>query len=188
MMLPVIGGAVFLAYAIISTYQDYETRNKPAWTAGFAGADDMDQAKQAGFTDSASWKTEVERRAAARAAEQASVDAARAQVKAADDARKRESNERFQAAVRGALALRERMKNPESFTLERVTRSADGALCYTYRAANSFNAIIPGQAQLSPLKVKGSESFPMLWSDKCKGFQGDEVENVAYALTYYPRK
>jgi hypothetical protein len=85
--------------------------------------------------------------------------------------------------------LRESMKNPDSFKLERVVRMPDGSLCYTYRAANSFNAIIPGQAVFSPTKtaMSGSVEFPFLWSKHCKGY-GSEVENVAYALTYYPRK
>jgi hypothetical protein len=49
-MLPVAAGAVFLGYALLSTYRDYQARNEPAWTAGFSGADDMEAAQKAGFT------------------------------------------------------------------------------------------------------------------------------------------
>jgi hypothetical protein len=188
-MTPIVAGLAFIGYAVQSTYRDYQTRNAPAWAAGFANVDDMEDAKKAGFATSALWQIETDRRASAHTAEKAKADANAAQAKAVEDRRKNESNEKFQIAVRGAIALRESMKNPDSFKLERVVRMSDGSLCYTYRAANSFNAIIPGQAALSPTKgIKGSEAFPMSWSERCKGLFGEAVENVAYALTYYPRR
>lgn len=189
-MLPIIIGGAFVGYAISTVVRDYRSENAPAWKAGFANADEMDIAKKAGFSDPSLWHAELVRREALRDAQLAKIKAAQDEMKARDEAEKVASNAKFQVAIRGAIALRETMKNPDSFKLEQVMELPDGSLCYTYRAANSFNAIIPGQASYSPLKtaVSGSSAFPMLWSNKCKGY-GAEIKNVAYALTnYYPRK
>lgn len=42
--------------------------------------------------------------------------------------------------------IKARSKNPDSFKLERAAVTADETICVTYRAANSFNAIVPGVA------------------------------------------
>lgn len=177
--------AAFLVWSVFQTITERAKLNEKARIAGFADAAEMDDAAGNGIADPAKWRSEVARRAEAAKQAKARADARIA----ADKAAKEESNRKFQIAVKGALALREMMKNPDSFSLERVIRQTDGSLCYTYRAANSFNAIIPGQAVFSPTQtaISGSAQFPSLWSKYCRGF-GEEVENVAYALTYYPRR
>lgn len=42
--------------------------------------------------------------------------------------------------------IKSRSKNPDSFKLERAGITADETICISYRAANSFNAIVPGVA------------------------------------------
>lgn len=179
-----IAGA-FLIFAADRALVERQAAEKSAKSAGFSDASEMSAARDAGVTDPLKWKAEVARRQEAQRQAKAAADKQATEEKA----RKEESNRKFQIAVQGAIALREMMKNPDSFSLERVTRQSDGSLCYTYRAANSFNAIIPGQAVFSPTQtaISGQAAFPMLWSKYCKGY-GQEVENVAFALTYYPRK
>lgn len=178
-------GACFCIWAINQATVEAEKRDKTAKSAGFSDFSEMTAANNAGFTDPTKWKAEKDARATARRLAQAAIDKQATDEKAIKD----ESNRKFQIAVQGAIALREMMKNPDSFSLERVNRMPDGSLCYTYRATNSFNAIIPGQAVFSPTEtaISGSANFPMLWSKHCKGY-GAEVANVAYALTYYPRR
>lgn len=161
-------------------------RDGAARAKGFSSSSEMDQATEAGFTDPAKWRADITRRQEEAKRAKAQADKISAEAKAAEE----KSNREFQVAVQGAIQLREMMKNPDSFSLERVTQQSDGSLCYTYRAANSFNAIIPGQAVFSPLEtaMTGMAKFPMLWSKHCKSY-GREIENVGYALVnYYPRR
>jgi hypothetical protein len=180
---------VSLVFLILATHQhllEQAELDKKAQAAGFADGSEMEQATASGFSDPAKWKAELSRRVEATRAAEAKAEAAAAARKAEKD----ESNRRFQAAVQGAIALREAMKNPDSFSLETVIRHADGSLCYTYRAANSFNAIIPGSAVITPTAgaASGDPAFAKLWNQHCKGY-GEEIANVGYALTnFYPRR
>jgi hypothetical protein len=178
-------GAGFCLWAADHVIAEARTLDKTAQLAGFSDSSDMSAANKAGFTDPITWKADKAARTAAAARAKANAEA----QAATEQARKDESNRQFQVAVKAAIALREMMKNPDSFSLERVNQMADGTLCYTYRAANSFNAIIPGQAVFTQKEtaLSGSLNFPLLWSKHCRGY-GPEVENVAYALTYYPRR
>lgn len=42
--------------------------------------------------------------------------------------------------------IKRSLKNPDSFKLDRAAFTTDETICVTYRAANSFNAIVPGVA------------------------------------------
>ena len=78
------------------------------------------------------------------------------------------------------------MKNPKSFDLETAIELPDGTLCVTYRATNSFNAIVPGQAVLS---LKGNsvmsddrEKFPARWNATCAKKSGKDIAYIRQAL------
>src|SRR5262245_16227369 len=41
--------------------------------------------------------------------------------------------------------LKALMKNPTSFELVQTVQTIDGAMCFTYRATNSFGGVVPGR-------------------------------------------
>lgn len=187
--LAVAVGAAASGVAGFAAYRDYQQRNQAAWQLGFADNDDMTLARKQGFKTAALWQIEQDRRSASLDAEKQMTKAADARAKTAADEKKRVDEERFQTAVRGALALRASMKNPDSFQLGDVLRMPDGSLCYEYRATNSFNAIVPGHAVISQHRtsVSGNDDFPAQWAKHCNGY-GVVIRDVASALSYHPRQ
>jgi hypothetical protein len=105
-MLPVAAGAAFLGYAIFWALRDYQKHNTPAWNAGFTNADEMDVAKRDGFSDPSTWHAELGRRQAERAAQTTRIEAAKAQMKAREDAEKEAEtpNSRSQSEVPSCCA------------------------------------------------------------------------------------
>ncbi len=85
-----------------------------------------------------------------------------------------------QRAFFGAKALKESMKDPETFEIKEVLSMPDGTACYTYRAKNSFNAMLQGQAVLTgnpkniELLVDGHDDtkFVNAWNKGCVGKAG----------------
>lgn len=100
-----------------------------------------------------------ERQAAARAAEEAQKTPEQRAAEAAETAL-------IKHIVRGAKSLKQMSKNPDSFKLEGAILMSSGAVCYSYRAANSFNAILPGNAVLVEEKLLLSDSG---WNKYCAG-------------------
>jgi hypothetical protein len=183
-------GIGLASYAIFTVYDNYQTHNAPAWAAGFKSADEMAEATAAGFPKHHDWLVELGHRAALEKKRLADAADAAARDKLERDAIQRVKDEQFQEAVRIAIALRESMKNPDSFNLEHVVRTDAGALCYDYRATNSFNAIIPGHAVIAHGKagVSGEAGFNALWAKNCAGKPGVSMDHVAYAIkNFYPR-
>lgn len=91
----------------------------------------------------------------------------------------------FKTNVLAVRRVRAGMKNPDSFKLEQVLRMADGTLCLTYRATNSFNATVPGRAVVAPTggaMVDGQTGFIDRWNAKCGGKTGDDVTYLRTAL------
>ena len=133
-------------------------------------------------------------RYAAAAAERAEHDrvqtAALAEQRAKDDEIKRIREARFQTGLTTAIMLRESMKNPDSFRLERTVRTDGGAFCYWFRATNSFNAIIPGQAvsYSGKLHVSGQDGFDGWWLAFCDaGRPSENFDTIPYALLILSR-
>lgn len=87
-------------------------------------------------------------------------------------------------AVVVARTLRQSMKNPRSFELEQALRMENGALCFSYRATNSFNAIVPGYAVYQGGKIHASDhdGFQARWNRHCGGKTGSSISGLAYAL------
>lgn len=113
------------------------------------------------------------------------------QRKEADEAAARAAAEKvikeaqFQHAVRVATALKASMKNPASFELTSLVRTNDGALCFEYRATNSFNATIPNYAVFPPngKPVSGSSNdVAKIWNKHCAEKSGDNMTYVRRAI------
>jgi hypothetical protein len=77
------------------------------------------------------------------------------------------------------------MKNPASFKLEQASRMKDGTLCLSYRATNSFNAIVPGRAVISKTTIATSDDesrFVPLWNKLCANKSGEDISYIRRAL------
>ncbi|MCA3000284.1 MAG: hypothetical protein ING75_16980 [Rhodocyclaceae bacterium] len=78
----------------------------------------------------------------------------------------------IQMAAVGALSLKNSAKDPATFDITKVHLPEDGAVCYEYRAKNSFGAILPGQAILTPkskllVKEADGNTFVNAWNSSC---------------------
>jgi DNA-directed RNA polymerase subunit RPC12/RpoP len=81
----------------------------------------------------------------------------------------------------GAIALKNRMKDPEAFNLTGANVKDNGATCYEYRAKNGFGAIFPGSAVLTS---KGDiyvsdqgDKFTRAWNRECAGKSGEDIKS-----------
>ena len=89
------------------------------------------------------------------------------------------------AFLRDVLAVRElrnSMKNPKSFQLERAIRTADGSLCLAYSPSNSSNG--PGQAVVTAagIMTSGHKFFRREWNARCKGKTGEDLISIRQQL------
>lgn len=82
----------------------------------------------------------------------------------------------FQEDVRKVRLLKMNLKNPASFELVQAVRLENGTLCITFRATNSFNAIITEHKAIKPDNSLGE------WNKHCTGHSGDNVTNIKHAL------
>lgn len=95
------------------------------------------------------------------------------------------SEQEFQRAVMLTRRLRDSMKNPASFQLESAIKMADGSLCLTYRATNSFNAIVLGRTVVTAAGAAASNDgalFPKLWNQHCGNKTGSDITYLRRAL------
>ena len=89
------------------------------------------------------------------------------------------------AFLRDVLAvrkLRDSMKNPKSFQLEKAIRTADGSLCLAYWASNSSD--VPGQAVVTPggIMTSGHKFFRREWNARCKDKTGEDLISIRQQL------
>lgn len=82
----------------------------------------------------------------------------------------------FQADVAKVRALRSAMKNPASFELVSAIRMDNGVLCVSYRATNSFNAVITESKAITPAGEFAD------WNKVCAGKTGKDVTYLRRAL------
>lgn len=104
---------------------------------------------------------------------------------AAKKAREAEESAEFARYVLAVRKLRAAMKNPASFNLESANRKDDGTLCVSYRATNSFNAIIPGRAVVTKTELIASDDrdrFVPVWNRLCANKPGTSVQEIRYLL------
>src|SRR5665213_2827938 len=87
------------------------------------------------------------------------------------------------AGARGAWIIKHAAKDPEAFELRSAVVKSAGATCYEYRAKNSYGAVLPGEAVLSPtgrmyVKEQDEGAFARVWNKECTVAGGDEVAPV----------
>jgi len=141
-------------------------------------ADSGDQARQEKYQDSLAKLTP--RQKEARQVALAKEDSARkVMVRTQDSAKVHRENQIFIARM-GAVQLKQAMKDPEAFELRSLVLTPNGTACYSYRAKNSFGAILPGHAVLTRkgnmiLQEQDQDSFARIWNAQCSGHSGDEL-------------
>ena len=91
--------------------------------------------------------------------------------------------ENIRAAIEFAALkqLKSSMKNPASFDLESALRMDDGTVCVSYRATNSFNAVVPGSAVITATKIITTEdrkSFTSEWNKRCANKSGVNLRGL----------
>lgn len=103
-------------------------------------------------------------------------------------AAEQKAGQRIKVASAGAIILKKHMKDPDSFKLvSALVIEKTGAVCYEYRAKNSFGAVVPGSAVLPPdgknFKTDEMQGFTKLWNKECAGKDGVEVaRGVSFAV------
>jgi hypothetical protein len=84
-------------------------------------------------------------------------------------------------------ALKNSMKDPDSFELKSLIVHPSGTACYEYRATNSFNAHIAGAAVLTPkgkflTREQNGNAFVAAWNNGCTPADGEDMTEVAKEL------
>jgi hypothetical protein len=80
-------------------------------------------------------------------------------------------------ALVGAKAILSSAKDPDSLEWKSIIYHPDGAACYSYRARNSFNAMILGNAVLANGKILvegSSDGFSRSWNKECTKADGED--------------
>lgn len=109
-------------------------------------------------------------------AQKASEAKAKAAQKAAEEANKARAEAEFQFGVLATKLVKASMKNPASFEFVEAGIVNNGALCLTYRATNSFNAVITEHIAVTRKLAKGS------WNKECGGKRMPSFDHIKYAL------
>lgn len=102
--------------------------------------------------------------------------ASKSPTQVAADAKK---ESQFQLVLLGAQALKQSMKNPDTFKLESAVMMDDGAICYEYRGTNSFNAVVPEQIVITE---KGAKKDAATWNKRCAHKTGNDFSFVKTAM------
>lgn len=93
---------------------------------------------------------------------------------AAKDRRDRERG----AVAMATKVLRQSMKDPKSFELERALFMQDGSGCYEFFGRNSFNARIRGSAVYTGSQLiqnSQGKAFTRAWNERCGGKSGEDI-------------
>lgn len=102
------------------------------------------------------------------------------EIKAREAAEKAEHDAMVNRAAIGARVLKKSALDPERFKLESaLVIDGSGAVCYTYRAANMYGGVVPGQAVLASktdrFLTDAEPGFVTMWNAECGGRTGSEV-------------
>ncbi|SRR6266446_1360524 len=112
--------------------------------------------------------------------------------RAAEVEKKRRRDAQLRLAGLGALQLKRAMKDPEAFELKSVYVATNGTACYEYRAKNTFGAIFPGQAVMTPkgrffLRESDATRFANVWNADCTKSGGDDITSLVKGLAILDR-
>ena len=127
-----------------------------------------------------------EKELAIRARQAKEQEAANELVKKEAEQETKKADDRKQgiaAAVYAEKILRGSMKDPDTFELKDATYMDDHSACYTFRAKNSFNAMLQGNAVFevtnkeSGLYVSGTDGnkFVRAWNKHCAKKSGIDL-------------
>lgn len=102
-------------------------------------------------------------------------------AKALADKNKRRTQEVL-AAI-GANQLKNAAKDPDTFLLKSLYLAPDGTACYIYRAKNSYNALLKGQAVLTTkgkmfIAEYDENRFANVWNKSCTESGGEELADI----------
>jgi hypothetical protein len=86
-------------------------------------------------------------------------------------------------------ALKNSMKDPDSFELKSLVVHPNGAACYEYRATNSFNAHLARAAVLTPkgkflTQDQNGNAFVSAWNKECTPADGEDMTEVAKIIGF----
>lgn len=90
-----------------------------------------------------------------------------------------ELQERLSLA-KAALVLRNGMKNPPSFVMTSAMVTDQKAMCFEYRATNSFGGVVPGYTAINP--AGNVFSTPTGWNKYCAGKSGIQRQTEINAV------
>jgi hypothetical protein len=174
---------IFAALSLDKVLTENKRMDALAQQAGFADNDEMQSAKAAGFGEAGPYRAKLKADAEARREQERQRAEVAARAKATEEADKKAQQARFEQGSMYAIALKKSMKNPDSFKLEVARRTGDGVFCFEYRAANSFNAIIPGKALFGAGKAATSDQagFAPLWNKHCTK-PAEDFRTIVYAM------
>jgi len=101
----------------------------------------------------------------------------------AKTAEQKRQDDAAQRALLGSHLLKNSMRDPDSYKLERaIVVDQTGAVCYEYRAKNGFGGVNVGNAVLSRdgKKIKTSEmdGFAALWKKECENKTGYDASTA----------
>jgi hypothetical protein len=101
-------------------------------------------------------------------------------------AAKKRQDAAFNYAVLFAKQLRASMREPDSFKLDTVWVTDNGAVCYQYRARNGFGGMNVEQAVMSPklqFRTSDQPGFAQLWNRHCANREGeDRTSDVSHFI------
>jgi hypothetical protein len=89
-------------------------------------------------------------------------------------------------AVEGAKAIKQAMKNPNSFQVEVISVIPSGAICYAYTTQSEAGDTNKGRAVLIKNEIKTDEmqGFDQQWQDECNGKDGKDVTGFGKLMIY----
>jgi hypothetical protein len=98
---------------------------------------------------------------------------------AQEKAKKDTSSLTLGLALAGAKTLKRSSKDPQTFEFTEIVTHPNSTVCFEYRAKNSFNAMLQGNAVLANGKLLVRESagnaFVAAWNKNCTPADGEDV-------------
>jgi len=93
-----------------------------------------------------------------------------------------EEEQELKTAIAGAMTIKKALKDPESMSIARVfITEPHGAVCYEYRARNSFGGMGFARAAIAAdrkaMLTSENKGFVKLWNQECADKYYREVTN-----------
>lgn len=113
--------------------------------------------------------------------------AAKANTSPEQKAAEAKRDAQLQFAAMGAVDIKKSMKDPEAFELTSLYVTLSGYSCYEYRAKNSFGAVLPAKAVVTPdgkmlFEERQARAFQKAWNKECTQAGGDEIAALTNRL------